>query len=449
MLPLVTVVTATIGRPELLNCINSVAIQSHQNIQHLIIVDGEEHRAKVDAVLKQVSPEYLRHIDLVYLPYPRKGWGGPIYSIGPSISKGDFIANLDDDNTFDFNHIESCLYTLNTRQVDWVFSLRKITRNGKFVFNDNCESLGCLHPVWNTSSRHIDTSAYFLPREIALKMAPHWNPEGGSSIYNDRVFYHVLQNSFPNYVCTGQYTLNYEVSPAGKIDINFFIRGNLWMQDTYQTETPWLPVRTAIVSFYGSKSNLEMVSLQKRVFEKFRGTYSFHQIVADIKADYEHGENLDKFIRQNLFNYDVFLIFDIDCIPLKANVIPFMIDIASRDILIGCAQRANHIQNDAHIYAGPFCMGFSANTYRKIGFPSFKPTARGDTGEELTYKCQEHGIEVQVIWPSHVEVPKWDLVGDLKFGIGTTYDNAIFHQFESRYNNGQLFIDKCRTLLGS
>jgi hypothetical protein len=81
--------------------------------------------------------------------------------------------------------------------------------------------------------------------------------------------------------------------------------------------------------------------------------------------------------------------------------------------------------------------------------PSFESTNRGDVAEEITYKCQENGVNVYVIWPSHVVQPKWDLINDIKFGIGTTYSEKVYHQYQIIHGseNERIFINKCYSLL--
>ena len=101
--PLVSVITATIGRDDLYRCIESVSKQTYKNYQHLIVVDGEVHRPKVEKILekfKSDNAEAFKKIDVMYLPYPKKNWGGPVYSIGPKISKGDYICCCDDSRLF-------------------------------------------------------------------------------------------------------------------------------------------------------------------------------------------------------------------------------------------------------------------------------------------------------------------------------------------------------------
>ena len=62
MKPLVTVITPTTGAPCLRQALDSVKNQTYNNIQHLVVVDGQP-KGRV------IASEYS-HIDLIDLPYP-------------------------------------------------------------------------------------------------------------------------------------------------------------------------------------------------------------------------------------------------------------------------------------------------------------------------------------------------------------------------------------------
>jgi hypothetical protein len=51
------------------------------------------------------------------------------------------------------------------------------------------------------------------------------------------------------------------------------------------------------------------------------------------------------------------------------------------------------------------------------------------------------------MYPTSVEEKKWILTENEKFGIGTNYENRIYHAFESRFNNTNNFINKCKEIL--
>lgn len=193
----------------------------------------------------------------------------------------------------------------------------------------------------------------------------------------------------------------------------------------------------------------EVLDLQKECINKFLPKdWDFQQI----KYKDSHGHAMQRCTNENPNEVTIFL--DIDCIPLSHEAFRFLYDdrwTCVNGALVGCAQRANHINNNKHIYAGPFCMSFLNETYKALGSPTFLETTRGDVGEELTYRWQENHKSVYLLWPSDVRVPKWNLFDNfVQFGLGTTYEGLFYHAFCARGDEGQaLFTDKCRNVLGS
>ena len=81
----VTIITATTGSDYLKKNLESVASQTYKNIQHLVVVDGEQHLDKVAQILQQEK----HNVDLVVLPYAtgialakkKLGYGGQVFVI--------------------------------------------------------------------------------------------------------------------------------------------------------------------------------------------------------------------------------------------------------------------------------------------------------------------------------------------------------------------------------
>lgn len=162
-------------------------------------------------------------------------------------------------------------------------------------------------------------------------------------------------------------------------------------------------------------------------------------------------------------NYDTILMLDIDCIPLNTKALEYTFERAEQGVLIGNVQRSNHLDNNKHIYPAPSCVAFSRELYDKLGRPSWKPTNRGDIGEELCYRAEEKGIEIEMFMPSkYEEIPHWNTGerkpwdlrdGDPQFGIGTTFvdkdgNEMFYHLFQSRLNVfNHLFFLKCASIM--
>lgn len=230
--PLVSVITATIGRSELRRCIMGVYNQSYKNIQHIIVVDGNIHKRAANKVLRGLSRKVRNSLEVVYLPYSTGVWGGCIYAAFPVIAKGDYIVNCDDDDWFEKNHVESLLKIIDSYQ--WAYSLRNIAY-ARCIVRDVCESLGYLHPIWNLpKEHHIGTTCYFLPKKVALRIAPFWFCE--ERVGNDRQVYGALRKWFPHYICSKKHTVNSKISQRL---LRFFLKGTKLMRQKYGKILPW------------------------------------------------------------------------------------------------------------------------------------------------------------------------------------------------------------------
>jgi glycosyltransferase involved in cell wall biosynthesis len=230
--PLVSVITPTIGRPELRRCIMGVFNQSYTNTQHIIVVDGKSHMRATNKVLRQLNKRIRGRLEIVYLPYSTGLWGGCIYAAFPVIASGDYIVNCDDDNWFEKNHVESLLKSIGSYQ--WAYSLRNIMYD-KCIVREVCESLGYLHPIWNLpEEHHIATTCYFLPKEVALRIAPFWFCK--EQFGNDRQVYRALRKLFPHYTCSKKHTVNSQINQN---TLRFFVRVTKWMRQKYGKIMPW------------------------------------------------------------------------------------------------------------------------------------------------------------------------------------------------------------------
>jgi hypothetical protein len=224
-------------------------------------------------------------------------------------------------------------------------------------------------------------------------------------------------------------------------------------------------MKKAIFTYANFQVDERIVTFQKDVLEKFNsnGKYDYQflrynavdpEVVPDQVIDY--GLN-------HLFyelNYDSVLILDIDCIPLNEKALDYSFEKAESGILVGNVQRSNHIDNNKHIYVAPSCICLTKEMFEKLGKLSFRPTNRGDIGEELTYVARTMEVPVEFYIPSKYEdLPynskePWELDGILpSYGIGTTFVNSIdeemfYHLFQSRINLfNELFYNKCAEIL--
>jgi len=225
-------------------------------------------------------------------------------------------------------------------------------------------------------------------------------------------------------------------------------------------------MRTCIASFFMPNIHPATVELQSRVVEKFNKSKIPHlKIQCPMPKVDNPGVEMDEFMRMNEsdpnLKYDAIIILDIDCVPVSDKTFDYMVEKISQGYLVGNAQRSNHIQNNEHVFCAPSLIGFSLETYNKIGRPTFQSTQRGDAAEELTYKAEEHGVPIELWMPARFDasppgLDNWPLATGMPvYGIGTTFTipeigEASYHNFMIRLpGNQKRFASKCEALLAS
>jgi hypothetical protein len=230
-----TVIIPTTGSPEVRQAIESVLDQSHTT-KCYIVVDGEQHFEAAKKIIDDFTHD--ERVNVCYLPINvgAKGfYGHRVYAAFTHLIDTEYVSYLDQDNWLYRGHVEGCIKTIETRSLDWCYSLRQIySKEGKMVAFDDCESLG----IWPTyhGVNHIDTNCYFLKTEIATKIASVWHGGWGQ----DRVFLQAITQHFPKFYCTGNYTTCYRVDGGkGSVTKEFFENGNKIMAEKYNGVFPW------------------------------------------------------------------------------------------------------------------------------------------------------------------------------------------------------------------
>lgn len=200
----------------------------------------------------------------------------------------------------------------------------------------------------------------------------------------------------------------------------------------------------AIYSFYKSNVSYSVIKGQRDVFESLG--IGINQIIDD---NISHGDFLNRILRDPK-SPEYLVFFDIDCIPLKRQaIIKLLSQILDKKTIAGAAQTASHLLNGKNIYIGPFYFGISKTVYQSLGNPDMKECAYCDVGGMLTMIAKFQGeAKIKFWYPTHVQVPKWDLYMHGKFGLGTTYSNLVYHAFESRLGESDnSFVRKCREVI--
>jgi hypothetical protein len=134
------------------------------------------------------------------------------------------------------NHVETLVEKIKGG-ADWAYSLRNIVdKDGEFVCEDNCESLGKWPIYFNKDQYHIDTSSFMVKRDIAIRVGQTWYGQWGA----DRQFFGALKQHFPNFACSKEYSLNYRLDGnENSVNKEFFDKGNAENEKQYPNGFPW------------------------------------------------------------------------------------------------------------------------------------------------------------------------------------------------------------------
>lgn len=237
----VTVITPTIGKPELADAIMSIRSQTYPT-KHLVVVDGGKFFEKVwdlgvdlDNCQLVESPENTGENGF---------YGHRIYAAYPHLLNSDYILFLDEDNWYEPNHVETLIETIEQKNLDFAFSLRKIhDKNGKYLIDDNCESLGKWEIFLSRGSQYgnqylIDTSSFCFKREFIQKTCHIWHHGWGG----DRRYLSAIRDH-AKYDTSGKYTLCYRLDGnPNSVTEEFFIQGNKTQESYYGGKFPWVKI---------------------------------------------------------------------------------------------------------------------------------------------------------------------------------------------------------------
>jgi glycosyltransferase involved in cell wall biosynthesis len=229
----VAVVTPTIGSSLLKDCVNSVDKQTYKDLTHYVFIDGCQYEPKAREIL--VGSTKTRIIELE--ENVGKSWyGHRVYAACSFLVNADIICYLDEDNWYEPCHVEKLVNKIQEGN-DWAYSLRKIyDKNGNYLCDDNCESLGKWPVFFNNEVFHIDTSSFAIRRDVAVRIGHAWYGQWGA----DRQFFGALKNNFPNFGCTNAHTMCYRLDGnPNSVSKEFFDQGNAIQSQKYNSEFPW------------------------------------------------------------------------------------------------------------------------------------------------------------------------------------------------------------------
>ena len=239
----ILVITPTTGSPELADAVYSVLNQTNKEVEHLLVVDGVQFSSKVDEVLNNagiITGRKVKRIDLPFNTGKDGFYGHRIMAGFGHLINHDYVLFLDQDNWFEYDHVESLINIIESKELDWAYSLRQIFDKDKnYITADNCESLG-RWPAWVNENAHlIDTSSYCFKTSFYRQVCHIWDYGWGG----DRRFYTILKDHIKhdNYACTGRHTLSYRLGGnEGSVNREFFDEGNKNMHIKYAGKFPWI-----------------------------------------------------------------------------------------------------------------------------------------------------------------------------------------------------------------
>ncbi len=247
MSPRITILTATVGHRHLGRAVRSVQAQTFTQVEHLVVVDGPDHRGKVDEQLAGIDTSRVafRRVDLLEPTGPGGFCGHRIYAAFAFLTNAPLLCFLDDDNWFEPDHLESLVRAATDARAGWAFALRNIVDGeGNPITRDECESLGNLHPIFaHDDVYHVDTNCYLIARELFLPYAAMFaRPiHTRGKLSPDCELANRLLRNHPAPATNARYTVNYTVAnTAASATAAQFTVGNGMLKKRYPAGLPWL-----------------------------------------------------------------------------------------------------------------------------------------------------------------------------------------------------------------
>jgi GT2 family glycosyltransferase len=191
----VTVLTPTIATDTLANAVRSVANQkvAHDiDIRHIVVADGKryENSARDIAMKAWEGRGGTPRVFSIPDNTGAGGWNGhKIYAHYAQLLDTDYLCLLDEDNTFEPEHIDTLLPI--AEQYGYAWSLRNVyTKSGERMGVDRVESTGRFISMTKINDGEsappyilVDTSCWMLRRDFVQYLAYFLEPWSG-----DRTF---------------------------------------------------------------------------------------------------------------------------------------------------------------------------------------------------------------------------------------------------------------------
>ena len=163
--PLVSVVSPTWQRHGLLfsRCILSVQAQDYPALEHIVVSDGPDP-VLASAFKGSIYASTPRYYELPEHP-PAAQWGHHARLHGIDLAKGDYIAYLDDDNSWRPGHVRALVAALEETGAGFAYGKQHVHGRGEYL-------IGTDPPVCG----QIDTSMIIHRRELLGLATWRWHP---------------------------------------------------------------------------------------------------------------------------------------------------------------------------------------------------------------------------------------------------------------------------------
>lgn len=159
-------------------------------------------------------------------------------------------------------------------------------------------------------------------------------------------------------------------------------------------------------------------------------------VVNYTEGNYDHGSWMNYIL--NNIKSDIYFFVDIDCLIFDKSVIEESVSYITNEYLVGNAQVTNCIKAKHDLFCAPAFLGISKKYYESIGKPSAVNNRRSDVAQEFTRTSVEKEKRLKMYFPTSFQsVPKggiWRLSSYGYYGIGTIFDEKIYHLFQSRFD---------------
>jgi glycosyltransferase involved in cell wall biosynthesis len=202
----INVLTPTIGTPDLMGAVESVARQTHADVEHIIVADGKRYESDVRKFGMKGWPGIGFTPRFYSIPHNTgaNGWNGhKIYAYYSQLLDCDYLLLLDEDNAYEPDHVEMLIPIAERHGYAW--SLRKVyDKGGNYIGTDTAESIG-LH-LNGAGYALVDTSCWCLRRDMIPMLGHFLEPWSGDRRFTEAM---ILRHGGIQAGCSGKATMLY------------------------------------------------------------------------------------------------------------------------------------------------------------------------------------------------------------------------------------------------